>query len=71
MTQEDFTPMAENEEDGMLAETPVEGESTVELKTNEEGKKYETEENGVFYGGDYLPKPSEEINTDMDAEKGE
>lgn len=32
-----------------------------ELKTNAEGKKYEYEKNGSYYGGDYLPEPPEEI----------
>ena len=69
MTQEDFTPTPENEEEGIQAEMPVEGESTVELKTNDEGKKYETKEGDVFYGGDYLPKPPAEINIDEEMEK--
>lgn len=35
-----------------------------ELQTNAEGKQYLTEENGVFYGGDYLPKLPSEISFD-------
>lgn len=35
-----------------------------ELQVNAEGKKYAIEEDGVFYGGDYLPKPPAEINID-------
>jgi len=32
-----------------------------ELKVNTEGKKYEYEKNGTYYGGDYLPEPPAEI----------
>jgi hypothetical protein len=35
------------------------------LKTNDQNMKYEFEENGVFYGGDYLPKPPEELIIDV------
>lgn len=38
----------------------------VELKTNAEGKQYEIEVGGVYYGGDYLPKSPEEIVVDPD-----
>jgi hypothetical protein len=34
--------------------------------TNDVGKKYLTEEGGTYYGGDYLPKPPEEITVDTD-----
>jgi len=34
---------------------------SVNLKTNAEGKQYEVEAGGVYYGGDYLSKPPEEI----------
>ncbi len=33
-----------------------------DLRINSEGKKYEYEKEGVFYGGDYLPEPPEEID---------
>ncbi len=32
------------------------------LKTSPDGKKYEYEKNGIFYGGDYLQEPPQEIN---------
>jgi hypothetical protein len=35
-----------------------------ELKVNAEGKSFETEEGGQFFGGDYLPKPPAEIRID-------
>lgn len=35
-----------------------------ELKINSEGKKYQFEKGGVYYGGDYLPEPPQEINID-------
>ena len=38
----------------------------LELKTNAEGKKYQTEKDGVYYGGDYLPMPPQEIHLDGD-----
>jgi len=38
-----------------------------ELQTNTEGKQYLVEEDGVFYGGDYLPKPPAEINLDEES----
>lgn len=36
------------------------------LITNDVGKKYLIEEGGTYYGGDYLPKPPEEIIVDED-----
>ncbi len=39
---------------------------TPELKTNPEGKKYEYEKNGTYYGGDYMPEPPQEINLGED-----
>lgn len=38
-----------------------------ELKTNPEGKKYEHEKDGVYFGGDYLPEPPEEIDLNFPA----
>ena len=35
-----------------------------EVKVSAEGKKYSTEEDGVLYGKDFLPKPPAEINID-------
>lgn len=32
------------------------------LKENAEGKKYEYEKDGVYYGGDYLQEPPQEIH---------
>jgi hypothetical protein len=41
-------------------------EKLPDLFTNEEGKKYEYQKHGTFYGGDYLPEPPQEINLDID-----
>lgn len=35
------------------------------LKTNAEGKKYSYEKDGVYYGGDYLSEPPQEIDLDL------
>ena len=35
-----------------------------EIKVNAEGKKYLTEKDGVFYGGDYLSEVPGEITMD-------
>ena len=37
------------------------GAGNEQFKYNSEQKKYLTEKDGVFYGGDYLPEPAEEI----------
>jgi hypothetical protein len=37
------------------------GAGNEQFKYNSEQKKYLTEKNGVFYGGDYLPELPEEI----------
>lgn len=34
------------------------------FKINSQGKKYEFEKNGTYYGGDYLQEPPQEINLD-------
>ena len=36
-----------------------------ELKLNSEGKNYEYEKNGVYYGGDYLKEPTQEIDLNL------
>ena len=33
------------------------------LKKNEDGKEYLIEQDGEYYGGDYLPKTPEKIDT--------
>ena len=42
--------------------TPPEEINLPELKTDEEGKQYLYEKDGVRYGGDYLNEPPAEIN---------
>ncbi len=39
-----------------------ENSSEKNLKVNSEGKKYEYEKDGVYYGGDYLAEPPQELN---------
>ncbi len=37
----------------------------LDVKINDEGKKYEYEKGGVYYGGDYLHELPEEIDLTM------
>ncbi len=41
-------------------------EKKPELSVNSEGKKYESYDGTFYYGGDYLSKPPQEINLDID-----
>jgi hypothetical protein len=34
----------------------------MELQTNNEGKHYQYEKDGMYYGGEYLPEPPQEID---------
>lgn len=36
-----------------------------ELKTNSDGKKYKYEKDGIYYGGDYLNEPPQEIDFNL------
>lgn len=36
-----------------------------ELLTNSDGKKYKYEKGGVYYGGDYLNEPPQEIDLNL------
>lgn len=44
---------------------PKTEENNETLKVNSQGKKYEYEKNGTYYGGDYLPEPPEELRIEV------
>ncbi len=43
----------------------IEIDTNPEPKVNKEGKKYQYEKDGVYYGGDYLPEPPSEIDPNL------
>jgi hypothetical protein len=71
--QEVTAPVDEKiaEKDAEIKNVEVETEQKIKelenqggFKINSQGKKYEFEKNGTYYGGDYLQEPPQEINID-------
>ena len=52
---------------GELPEEIIINPNDFELKENAEGKKYQYEKEGVYYGGDYLNEPPVEVDINFPA----